>query len=222
MKAKTSFKVGDSVVVKAHGKDPDLGVNIDGWQGRISEISDTGNMVCVDWDSVTLLGMPDSMIAKCEVDGLGWDQMYLEATEVEATTPRDTESAVAEAAAQLAARHRWSHLDEEGQRIQAVLAGVDADDEWGAFEAWEAHLREVLSFPWEAEVFEFQERGPLQSGDRVTVQGIADTDDLYGVLVHVRRERRKYVFPLCDLEVADAESPYYTVVKDYAVWFANR
>ena len=38
----------------------------------------------------------------------------------------------------------------------------------------------------------------------------------------LRRERRKYVFPLCDLEVVDKSSSNYQPVKDYAVWFANR
>jgi hypothetical protein len=45
--------------------------------------------------------------------------------------------------------------------------------------AWEEHLRCSLQFPFEAEVDEFQERGPLQAGDRLTVLGIeAEIDRL--------------------------------------------
>jgi hypothetical protein len=47
-------------------------------------------------------------------------------------------------------------------------------------------------------------------------------DDLYGVIVDLRHGRRKYAFPLCDLEVTDKHSPNYQIVRDYAVWFANR
>ena len=47
-------------------------------------------------------------------------------------------------------------------------------------------------------------------------------DDLYGVIVRLAYGRRKYDFPLCDLEVTDKRSPNDQIVKDYAVWFANR
>ena len=35
----TNLKIGDSVIVKPNVKDPDLGIDIGGWQGRISEIN---------------------------------------------------------------------------------------------------------------------------------------------------------------------------------------
>ena len=110
----------------------------------------------------------------------------------------------------------------EGRSIQAVLAGVDPDDEWAVFEAWHTHLHEVLNLPFEAEVAEFQERGPLQSGDHVTVQELTDIDDLYGVLVEIKHKRRTYHFPLCDLEATDHKSPNYDSLRAYVVWFANR
>lgn len=220
MKENIKFKVGDPVIVKPNVKDPDLGIDIGGWQGRISEIK--GNIVRIDWDSLTLKNMPGSVIAKCEERGWGWTQMYLEATEVELTTPRDTEEDVAQMIGRLEAEHAWDYLGEEGKRIRAVLIGIDPDDEWAALEAWNAHLRKVLSFPFEAEVAEFQERGPLQAGDKVIVQGISDVDDLYGVLVEIKHKRRIYHFPLCDLEVTDQKSPNHDFVQDYAVWFANR
>jgi hypothetical protein len=89
-------------------------------------------------------------------------------------------------------------------------------------DAWENHLAKHLSFPFEAEVSEYQERGPLQAGNRVTVQRISDVDDLCGVIVCLRHGRTQYHFPLCDLEVVDKQSPNHQLVDDYAVWFANR
>jgi hypothetical protein len=38
MKSPLNFKVGDSVTVKPNVQDPDFGIDIEGWQGRISEI----------------------------------------------------------------------------------------------------------------------------------------------------------------------------------------
>ena len=61
-----NFKVGDVVSVKPDVEDPDLGINIEGWQGRISEIRRETNIIAVDWDSVTLKNMANSVIDKCE------------------------------------------------------------------------------------------------------------------------------------------------------------
>jgi hypothetical protein len=180
------FKEGDSVVVKPGIVDPDFGVEIGGWQGRILE----------------------------EEQGLDWTKMYLEAQEIELTSPRDTEEDVARAIKGLSKEYAWSYLGEEGKRIGKVLGGVDEDDEMAALDAWEEHLSKSLGFPFEAEVAEYQEIGPLQAGDRVKVMGIALVDDLYGVIVDLRHGRRKYAFPLCDLEVIDEKSANYQIVRD--------
>jgi len=105
----------------------------------------------------------------------------------------------------------------EGERILKVIA--DAEDKE---EAWKDHLEQVLSFPFDAEVSEPQDRGPLKTGDQIKVKSIVEADDLYGVLVNVTRGRERFVFPLCDLTVRDKKSTNYTPVKDYCVWFANR
>lgn len=51
---------------------------------------------------------------------------------------------------------------------------------------------------------------------------ITSVEDLYGILVKVKHERRGYDFPLCDLEATDSKSPNYGFLRDYVVWFANR
>ena len=43
-----------------------------------------------------------------------------------------------------------------------------------------------------------------------------------GVIVHCRRRRETLDAPLADLECTDEQSANYELVKDYAVWFANR
>jgi len=216
------FKTGDSVVVKPGTLDPDFDVDIGGWQGRILEPPSPEGTVLIAWDSVTLKDMPDSVIEQGAEQGLDWSQMGLETCEVEPATPRDTQDDVDRAIVALLDKFAWSWLGEEGRRINEILAGVDPDDEMALLYAWEHHLNEHLNFPFEAEVAEFQERGPLQAGDRVKVTGINLVDDLYGVIVDLSVGRRKYAFPLCDLEVTDARSPNDQLVQDYAVWFANR
>jgi hypothetical protein len=189
---------------------------------KISEIDRQNNLISIDWDGVTLKNIPDSVIDQCEEEGLNWTRMDLTPMEVESTQPRDTEEDVAAIIEQIESQHRWSYLGEEGKGIQAVLADVDPDDEMAALVAWEEHLQKVLSFPFEAVVDEFQERGPLRVGDKVTVESLADVVEPYGLLVKIKHERRQDDFPLCDLEATEHNSSNYRFVREYVVWFANR
>ena len=221
----SSHRIGDCVRVKTGTRDPDLGAEIDSWQGRISNIDTRGDetLVSIRWDSITLKKMPVAMIEQCEEHGLDWAEMALGANDLEPAKPRDTERDVTKIKEQLSNRHGWAALGEEGKRIQKVLAAMDAADDLDEFGAWEEHLEKNLRFPFEAEIAELLERGPLRVGDTVIVTGNTDAiDEKYGILVDLKMGRRKYAFPLCDLEATDKKSANYQLVKDYIIWFANR
>jgi hypothetical protein len=216
-----NFKVGDSIIVKPGVQDPDLGIGLGGWQGRISEVFKDDNLVCIDWDSLTLKGISEEIIAQCEEDGLEWRQMYLETTEVELATARDTEADVAQLSSQIQSQHAWEHLGEEGRRIQQILAHVDPDDERAILAAWNLHLKKTLRSPFEAEVSELQESGRLRIGDQVIVKKIVGIDDLYGILVEIKGKHGVSVFPLCDLAMPKTSSPNNEHLQIYSLWFSN-
>lgn len=220
----SQFKVGDSVVVEPGIQDPDFGVDIGGWQGRVTNVDlFAGNvLLSIEWDSQTLNNMPDEIIERCEEEGLSWTVMNLADYEVELAQPRDSTQDAARASEKIGGQHSWDWLGEEGRRIQKVLVGTNPDDIMAMLHAWEKHLANNLKFPFEAEVVEFQERGPLRTGDRVKVTGISLVDDHYGLIVHVRIGGQTFDFPLCDLEAIDKHSSNYELVQDYATWFANR
>ena len=89
------FRVGDCVIVKPGVTDPDMGDDISGWQGRIAAIySDTITHIEINWDSVTLKNMPESVIARCKEQGLDWSTMGLDADDVTRTAARDAEADV--------------------------------------------------------------------------------------------------------------------------------
>ena len=221
-----NVKVGDTVVVKPNVSDPDTGHDLGGWRGRVIEIepgeNDEPTLVTIQWDSLALKSIPHEALAYCEREGLNWAQMRLYAEEVELAQARDNQRDVARAIKEIESRVGWLHLGEEGELVQQVLMSVPHDDDWKAMKTWFKHLKRNLVFPFEAEVFEYQERGPIRAGDRLRVLGIMDVDDLYGVLVHVAQKWENFVFPLCDLEVLDRNSPNFAIVYAYAVWFSNR
>lgn len=214
------FKIGDSVKVKPNTDDPDYGEDISGWQGRVTEIYD--DTVMVEWDSVTLSNMPPESISQAEDVGSDWCGMTVSNIDLESCQVRDTPADVVRVLEHLEYIHRWDFLGEEGSRVQSVLQNVDLDDELSAFEAWEKYFRNVLKFPFEAEVMEDQRGRPVEQGEIVKVLEITEFVEMYGIIVAASYKRDRYYFPLCDLEVTKESSPNYQPVKDYAVWFANR
>jgi hypothetical protein len=225
-KNRSRLKIGDSAKVKEGMPCPDLeDLCIGGWQGRVSEIGedDDGNgLICIRWDSITLKNMPRYFIDQSEEEGFEYAKMYLWPEDVKLAERRDTEEDVAKATKKSSKRHSWSWLGEEGKRIQRVLADVDEIDVMKALEAWQKYMGKTLAFPFDAVVSGYQDKGPLQSGDRVSVKKISIVDDLYGVIVELRRGRKKYCHPLSDLEVINEDSVNYQAITDYRVWFANR
>ncbi len=221
------YQIGDSVRVKPGTPCPDFPeFDISGWQGRVTDLTyidhPTEPGIGIAWDSLTLQAMPEWYIADSERNNLSWAKMYLSPDEVEPAKPRDSERDVRRVTSQLEARFGWLGIGPEGEAIQAVVNSAKSTREWDIMLAWEKYLRRNLQFPFEAEVDEFQERGPLRAGDRLTVLGIEDTDDTYGVIVACRKGRRHFDFPLADLAAVDEHSPNASPIQEYRVWFANR
>ena len=93
----TNLKIGDCIAVKPGVKDPDYGIDIGGWQGRITEIESyqPGKVtIMFQWDSLSLKNMPASAIRRSEEKGLDWTTMGLYPEDVEIDEPRDTQADV--------------------------------------------------------------------------------------------------------------------------------
>ena len=83
------LQLGDSVVVKPGTRDPDLGIDIGGWQGRVEQIYD-GGTVRIRWYSVTLRETGVEIAIQCENENCDWELMTLDTTAIETATSRDT------------------------------------------------------------------------------------------------------------------------------------
>jgi len=106
---------------------------------------------------------------------------------------------------------------------QALIKGEKRD--------WATFLSQNLIFPFEAEVedykgseaelFGFDNPSPFRYKDRVKVLDTDFVDEHCGIIAGVRKGRKKYAIPLCDLSVVDNASSNYKLVDDYSTWFAN-
>ena len=220
---KLPFKVGESVIVKPGVTDPDFGDDLGGHVGRVIEmIPANPPLITIQWDSLTLQQLSTETIKRCQQQGLDWDTMNLYASEIEPAASRDTPKDVKTILGKIAAQVAWLHLGPEGKRIHQVLEGIARNDEWAALETWYKHLEQKLTFPFEAELTEFEFYGPIRPGDAVQVLALNEIFEDYGILVDIKKGYDRYQIPLADLEVKDQQVPQYQLVKDYTVWFANR
>jgi len=112
---------------------------------------------------------------------------------------------------------------EDGQGKITIIKGEKRD--------WTVFLSQNLVFPFEAvvedvegsdaELFGYENPSPFRYKDRVKVLDTDFEDDLCGIIARVRKGRKKYAIPLCDLSVIDNTSPNYKLVEDYKTWFCN-
>lgn len=223
-----TFKKGDVVRVKDTVECPDdEETSIGGWQGRVVEVEedeDAGGdiLVEIEWDSVTLKKAPAGYFERGGAEGLACFRMLISQDEVEPARARDFEGDVRRAQQAIATRYAFFGEDDQDRRIREVLEDMDPSDESKCQVAWDAYLRKVLTFPFEAQIWDYEDDGPLRQRDRVKVTGFSDLiDGSYGIIMDVRLERRKYAFPLAGLRPLDEESKIFQVIDDYSVWFAN-
>jgi hypothetical protein len=223
-----NIKKGDSVIVNEGVKDPDSDeFEIGGWQGRvvnIDNISEKNNtLITVEWDSVTLKQMDiTDFIAQSEKDGLGWDTMTLDNTELEKSKPRDTKKNVIEIQEELSNKYHWAWLGDEGIRISKILEKTNPDKEMECLQKWIDHLENKLTFPIEAIVDESESDWLIKNDQKVSINALTHIVDTYGLIATIRIGRKKYEYPLCNLEVIDKEAPNFQHIEDYKLWFANR
>ena len=87
MKNKTSkFKPEDIVRVLPGVKDPDFGINIGGWSGKVEDItlSENGSwLYTIIWDKDTLSMAGEDYVNQCEKENLDFQIIYLEEKELE-------------------------------------------------------------------------------------------------------------------------------------------
>jgi hypothetical protein len=216
------WTIGEAVVVKPGVKDPDTGEDLSGWQGRISAIqAGEPPMLTIQWDSLTLKGLPTAFIEYSVEEGLSWTEINLEPQEVTHTAPRDTVEEVAAAIAAIEPSFSWRWVGgEQGKRIQQIVNQAQGTGALAVSKAWHTYLEEHLRVPFAAAAG--ARHGSVRPGDTVKVLGVSFWDEAYGTLVAVKHPEGVYELPLQELDLAGAEETTQELVEDYQVWSANR
>ena len=148
--------------------------------------------------------------------------MTLDNTELKKSKARDTKENVIKIQEDLSNKYHWASLEDEGIRISKILKNANPDNEMDCLQKWVEYLEDKLTFPVEAIVEESESDWLIKDGQKVSIKSLPHIVDTYGVIATVRIGRKKYEYPLCELEVIDKKSPNAQPIDDYKLWFANR
>lgn len=102
-----------------------------------------------------------------------------------------------------------------------VLNGVSSKSIDNQLKIWLDYLEKELTFPFKASIQD-SENFELQWKDIVNVKQIEDFVDMYGVLLEIRKGRKKFIFPLCDLEVVEKQSSNSFIIDAFLEWWTEK
>jgi len=112
--------------------------------------------------------------------------------------------------------------DERIQKIkEKVLKGIKSKKKEEQLYNWWDFLEEELIFPFEA-IIQESENFELKWKDIVKVKKIEDFIEPYGILLEIRKGRRKYIFPLCDLEIIEKQSKNRFITEAFLEWWIEK
>lgn len=188
-----------------------------GWTGEVVEVHDD-LMYLIKCNKETLASIHHVFKARCERDGLTFDQYYLgeDALEPDCGDPLEIEQP------QVITTKPLSKNDQD-DRIRMIL-GLTSNDplpnvDDDTLRLYLEHLAKSLIFPFEA-----KQRLKYGLSDPFKVIGIDDPnetsmiDDEYGILCDAKRNGRLISVPLSHLDNVTGK-PNRQLVNDYNYWF---
>ena len=236
-RATTTFRKGDSVVVKPGVVDPDNEeTSLAGWQGRI--VSYDENTAEIAWDSVTLRSMPEEFIEESEDQGMDWSVMYLSFQDVEPTGPRDTVRDVKRVKEEIEMEYEdyegnsdllnmlenpalITPAPEDLERVEMVLMGVDKEDISACLEAWQNYLAVSLVFPYSALVLMTAGTNAPPVQTVVEVQKMLGIGEELGIVMEVGAGKKTYECSLIALVPIDMDHANVPHLQAYLTWMMS-
>jgi hypothetical protein len=110
-----------------------------------------------------------------------------------------------------------SEPDREERIVMQIV--VDAYNEEERAMGWYCHLENEMNFPFTARCREKRSISPLRSNCKVTVIGMADSDECRSeMFVEIEWDEQELAIPLSQLEVIKADDTTRQAVADWHYW----
>lgn len=214
--------LGQTVIIKSEQQDEETGTSLAGWSGRVKALHPEYGTIEVEWDSSTLLQLPDAYIRHSIDEGYDYLKYFVEIADLKVIEPRDTTEQVLEIQEELSARYHDYDLYGDPSIPFSTVKREDFTADLmlpKSFAGWLTYLEKHLAFPFRAKVVE----GYHHIGEKLDVFALDSYEDSYGVLALMKWVKGEGgQFALCDLEAVDKNSDNYHVLRKYVVWYANR
>jgi len=126
-------------------------------------------------------------------------------------------------------QEHWESFGRSGRRIWQVIGSYQVL-ETTQYYAWKQYLENQLRFPFKADVYyvdeidEYEllvELPRIEAFETVTVTGIGQWVEPWGLMADIKWQGRKYTFPLCDL-IGPLLTKNRRHLNDYQLWYLER
>jgi hypothetical protein len=108
--------------------------------------------------------------------------------------------------------------EERDERIRMEVI-VDAYTSEEQAPGWYYYLEDKVAFPFQAQCIQERTVSPLEVGEEVRVEGMADEGDCMSeMFVRIEWMDREFGVPLSQLELADMDSDTQEAVADWHYW----
>lgn len=115
---------------------------------------------------------------------------------------------------------KMGKIEKNQEREERIImeAIVDAYGSEERAAGWYYYLDDKMKFPFEASCIKKIKSSPLNEGEKVTVLGMTDEDDLEGIYVNVQWKDRSFSVPLEQLHPLDVDEETVEAVEDWQYW----
>lgn len=174
-----------------------LGLDLKGWQGRISNVYKTGKKVIyeVQLDSITLRSIPKKIVNGIIKDDIEFDTIAAEFSDLKKVPPRDTAEEALSTYRTMSHSKRWKYLKKKDHALmqEILLKFPEKSDRYN----WEFWLKKNLKFPFTGESRGYFNYLP---GEKMKIDGFYDWHEDGGLLVWVNESDELRDHPLLDIQ----------------------
>jgi len=206
--------IGTSVQIKKDVPYPyTIGLNLKGWQGRVSEVFKIGEEIIyvIQLDSIALKEIPEKIVKALLDDGEQFRTVEVSLSDIKKAPPRDTTEEATRTFRTILHRRNWNYLpkDDNAMMQEILLKFPEKSDK----ENWEFWIKEHISFPISG-----KSRGYFNdpSGIKMKINSIYEWHEGAGLLVLIDRNGMVMDHPLIDIKI---DGKHKNIFELYDEWY---
>ena len=208
------FPIGTAVQIKKNIKYPyDTKIQMKGWQGRVIDVYKIDDEISysIQLDSIALKSLPNDLIAFTVDEGVEFQSVELEITDIKKAPPRDTPNEAIATHRTLLHKTQWDYLPQKDNALmqEILLKFPEKSDQ----DNWKLWLTENLQLPFNGKSRGYYNDPPKM---KMEIKSIDQWDDIGGLLVIVDKNGWNIIdHPLYDISTTGKQKK---ILELYNEW----